>query len=112
MNKETEAYAARVQTGAQAVAAHYGLKSQISITQEECAELIQALSKLRRVGCGDVYSVGYIEARNHVAEEMADVQNLLIQLAFLLNNEEMVRFWLEQKIDETLSEIEEEHNEP
>ena len=35
---------------AREIANHYGLESQMSVAQEECAELIQAISKLRRAG--------------------------------------------------------------
>lgn len=93
---------------AQEIADHYGLESQISIAQEECAELIQALSKLRRVGLDGSNSPGvpYINARTHVAEEMADVQNLLYQLAHLLNCEDLMNFWLDQKLAKTRADME------
>lgn len=93
------------------IADHYGLDNQISIAQEECAELVQALSKLRRVGLDGSNSPGvpYINARIHVAEEMADVQNMLFQLTHLLNCEEIMTFWLDQKHAKTLAKMEVAH---
>lgn len=93
---------------AREIADRCGLESQISIAQEECAELIQALSKLRRVGLEHRAGVDYIEARCHVTEEMADVQNLLIQLAHLLENETLVLAYLQHKLARTKRKIEEE----
>lgn len=84
------------------IARHYGLESQLSIAQEELAELIQALSKLRRWGEHDA------EAQRMVAEEMADVYNLLGQLRYLLRNSGEVGHWLEAKLNRTLEKIEEE----
>lgn len=94
------------------IAEHYGIDHQISIAQEECAELIQALSKLRRV-CEEApdspgKSIRYTEARGKVAEEMADVENLLIQLTHLLHNEATVDFWLQAKQSRTLDRMEKE----
>ena len=87
---------------AEAIAHHYGLESQLSIAQEELAELIQALSKLRRWGFEDA------EARRMVAEEMADVYNLLCQLLYLLRNGNEVNRWLEEKLNRTLDHMEKE----
>lgn len=89
------------------IADHYGLENQMSIAQEECAELIQALSKLRWVGVADPHGTAYIEARSHVSEEMADVLNVLLQLMRLLGNDALVRFWLDMKLDRTLSKMQE-----
>ena len=92
------------------IADYYGLDSQLSIAQEELAELIQSLSKLRRAGpwpCPTAEArAKYTEARGSVSEEMADVLNLLMQLTHLLRNERVVGFWLEQKLDRTLHDIE------
>lgn len=92
------------------IADFYGLDSQLSIAQEELAELIQSLSKLRRAGpwpCPTAEArAKYTEARGSVSEEMADVLNLLMQLTHLLRNERVVGFWLEQKLERTIHEIE------
>lgn len=92
------------------IADHFGLESQMDVAQEECAELVQAISKLRRARKAGLDTpekrVRYIEARGHVAEEMADVANLLIQLTHLLHNAPTVEFWLEQKLERTLFRME------
>ena len=94
------------------IAEHYGLENQISIAQEECAELVQALSKLRRYTPGpdsplDV-KLKYSEARVSVAEEMADVINMITQLLHLMHNEHMVEFWLHHKLGRKIRDIEKE----
>lgn len=53
---------------------HYGMENQLGIAQEECAELIQAISKLRRAGTPDP------ELLAHLAEEVADVVIVCAQL--------------------------------
>ncbi len=92
------------------IADHFGLESQMDVAQEELAELIQAISKLRRAGQAGLDTpekrVRYIEARCNVSEEMADVANLLIQLTHLLRNEPTVEFWLEHKLGRTLFRME------
>ena len=57
--------------------AHYwGCSPQINQAIEEMAELIQALNKYRRAVCE--------ETRNHVIEEVADVEIMLEQIKELL----------------------------
>ena len=90
---------------AKQIADHYGLASRMAIAQEECAELIQAISKVRRAEMAGDYGVNYVVARTNLSEKMADVANLLMQLTHLLNNKPMVEFWLEQKLDRTLWDI-------
>jgi NTP pyrophosphatase (non-canonical NTP hydrolase) len=58
------------------IANHYGLTAQLDQTVEECAELIQAINKYKRDPCR--------KTRNHVAEEIADVSIMLVQLIYLL----------------------------
>ena len=97
---------------AETVAEYYGLEHQMCIVQEECAELIQALSKLRRAMNTGMetpeHRIMYTVARGVVAEELADVINMTKQLMYLMNNEATVRFWLKQKLDKKISEIEKE----
>ena len=57
------------------IADHYG-ESQIDILQEECAELIQAVSKFRRGGNNPIPKI---------LEEMADVTIMIEQVLYLLN---------------------------
>jgi NTP pyrophosphatase (non-canonical NTP hydrolase) len=88
------------------IADHYGLESRLDILQEECAELIQAVSKLRRSGLDGAEpgerSTKRIEARGKVSEEMADVLNTISQVMHLLHNEDTVEFWLGFKVGRTL----------
>lgn len=90
------------------IANYYGIENQMSMLEEECAELIQAVSKLRRAGVSEKRGLKYIDARSHVTEEMADVLNLLIQMTHLLENGEMLLFWLDQKLNRTILRIENE----
>lgn len=61
---------------------HYGCKHQMGIAMEESAELIQALSKMNRVG-GDVED--YEKAKLHLEEEIADVVVCINQLQTIFN---------------------------
>ena len=55
----------------------YGEAAQTVVHMEECAELIQAISKIHRIGCGpDVPPDAY----DNLVEEMADVLIVLEQL--------------------------------
>lgn len=58
------------------IADHYGMESQIDIMQEECAELVQAVSKFRRGGDNPI---------SKMLEEMADVTIMIQQVLYLLN---------------------------
>jgi len=50
----------------------------LDILQEECAEVIQAISKARRFGMENVYKEGGTQ-REHLVQELGDV-TLLIEL--------------------------------
>lgn len=89
------------------IADHYGLDSQLSILQEECAELIQAVSKFRRVYDGSL---------SLLMEEMADVEIMLEQIKYLTNEKfkvsglsiyDGVDRWKQQKIDRQIVRMEE-----
>ena len=64
------------------IAGYHGIYSQLPILQEECAELIQAVSKLLRAK-----REGKLQDRDallvHVTEEIADVEIMLMQTVFL-----------------------------
>lgn len=62
------------------IASHSTAGSQLGVAQEECAELIQAISKVRRKGVDT-------ETLSHMAEEIADVQIMCEQLIFLYDIE-------------------------
>lgn len=51
----------------------------LDILQEECAEVIQAISKCRRFGIDNTYSKGTGTQREHLVQELGDV-TLLIEL--------------------------------
>lgn len=55
--------------------ARYGIDAQTTVCMEECAELIQAISKLKRFDPEDPNSmVGRTELIENLYEEMADVK--------------------------------------
>jgi NTP pyrophosphatase (non-canonical NTP hydrolase) len=59
---------------------HYGMASQLGIAMEECAELIQAISKMNRSAGFMPDSVKFCEAKANLEEEMADVIVCINQL--------------------------------
>lgn len=84
------------------VADHYGYEIQSEQLVEECAELIQAVNKYRRArGTGQATHISEKEAFNNLVEEIADVENMLEQLKYLLKIpqeeiEEVKRFKIHQ----------------
>lgn len=92
----------------QKIASHYGLENQISIAQEELAELIQALSKYRRANdCA-----GVLNAFADIIEEMADVTLMLQQIRFLLDlNDDDITHGIALKVERQLRRIAEESEE-
>lgn len=88
------------------IADHYGMESQIDILQEECAELVQAVSKYKR-GKDDDFS--------HLLEEMADVTIMIEQVLYLLEKrmiaEESSAYdsyfaFIDKKLDRQIKRIE------
>lgn len=61
---------------------HYGVKHQLGIAMEECAELIQAVSKMNRTD-GDAED--YMKSKLHLEEEIADVIVCINQLKSIYN---------------------------
>ena len=82
------------------IADHYPRSSQMGVAQEECAELIQAISKVRRLGING-------ETLDHMAEEIADVRIMCAQLVAILGLNEAVSRNIDQKLDRQLERIEE-----
>lgn len=87
------------------IADHYGMESQMDIMQEECAELIQAVSKFRRAGL------------SKMLEEMADVTIMVQQVLYLLNKRtssfgisayDAFYEFIDKKLDRQIKRIEEE----
>lgn len=83
------------------IAMHYGVKAQSMQTCEECAELIQAVSKLTR---------GVTETRIlALVEEIADVRIMMSQLMQLFGIPEAeVSERVEEKLERQLNRIKEE----
>ena len=68
----------------------WGVKSQIDVTCEECAELIKKLMKLGRKHNGSTLA--------EVAEEMADVRVMLDQMEIAFDNWDIVARIYAEKI--------------
>lgn len=88
-------------TGAEkirAIARHYGKEPQMGVAQEECAELIQALSKIRRKG-------ETVKALANLIEEIADVNIMCAQLEELFGVRASVALRMHQKLDRQLERI-------
>ena len=88
-------------TGAEkirAIARHYGKEPQMGVAQEECAELIQAISKVRRKG-------ETVETLDNLVEEIADVSIMCAQLEELFGVRASVALRMHQKLDRQLERI-------
>ena len=77
---------------------HYGIGVQMGVAQEECAELIQAISKVRRRGAGP-------ETMGHLSEEIADT--LIVCLQLLTAFDLAADMWeiLDRKLDRQMERI-------
>ena len=80
------------------IARHYGKEPQMGVAQEECAELIQALSKIRRKG-------ETVKALANLIEEIADVNIMCAQLEELFGVRASVALRMHQKLDRQLERI-------
>lgn len=85
--------------GIKTIADHYGLNNQLMQTAEECAELTQAIMK--------VFRCGLDSQRDHLIEELADVQIMTAQLEYLLGDSALEKT-KEEKIKRQLGRIENE----
>lgn len=85
--------------GIKTIAEHYGLNNQLMQTAEECAELTQAIMKVFREGLDN--------QRDHLIEELADVQIMTAQLEYLLGDSALGKV-KEEKIKRQLGRIENE----
>ena len=83
------------------IADTYGLNSQLDILQEECAELVQAVSKYRRGGSFAL-----------ILEEIADVEIMLEQIRYLISPTDNVTIdaYKNVKLDRQIRRIEESQN--
>ena len=74
MEEKMEEYSAIL---ADNIKAH-GVSEETVIAMEECAELIQAISKVRRYGFGGQY-------KDNLIEELADVNIVIIELMMMFD---------------------------
>lgn len=88
------------------IARYRGLKCQLNQTQEELGELSQAISKYNRATHLDWdKDCGVNEARDKIIEEIADVEIMLRQVAWLLNIEDAVEQQIFAKTDRQFNKI-------
>ena len=80
------------------IADYYGKEPQLGMAQEECAELIQAISKVRRKGETK-------DAIEHLAEEIADVRIMCAQLMHLYRIVGLVTVISNSKLDRQMKRI-------
>lgn len=83
------------------ILSHYGTDQQMGIAQEECAELIQAISKVRRLG-------GTPETMAHLAEELADALIVSCQMAVAFDLGDAVFTEIDRKLDRQMRRIKKE----
>lgn len=87
---------------------HYGIDNQLSIHMEECAELLQAISKAKRdwskTGV-DIDNFHYV----HLIEEISDVIVCIDQLKWIFNiSDETIEYNANMKIERQIRRIENE----
>ena len=85
------------------IAVHYGLKSQEQVAIEECAELIQAITKSNR---GTQTGSEYMKKVADIAGEIADVLIMCEQLAYLYGISEAVKEKIDFKVFRQLERME------
>lgn len=70
----------------------YGKDKQLTVACEECAELIQAITKIKRYGDEP-------ELIKHLAEEIGDVEIMIYQIKLMFDDlENLVDEWKQNKI--------------
>ena len=80
----------------------WGVEIQMGMMIEEAAELIQAISKYKRAH--DKSDEIKQDAYNHVCEEVADVENMIDQMRYMLDDK-TIDIYKEQKLERTLEKI-------
>ena len=92
------------------IADYYGLELQLNQTVEECGELVQAIAKYIRVtGRGYDTNVTSEEAKEHLIEELADVQMMVCQMVYLLHCERTVLDKINVKADRQIERMDLQH---
>lgn len=93
------------------IANHYGMEAQLNVLQEECAELIQAVSKYKRAKTYPDFD-GYWPFMK-LTEEITDVEIMTEQIKYFLACPNVFAEWRNKKISRQIARIEceEEDNE-
>lgn len=86
----------------------WGVESQMAMMTEEAAELIQAISKYKR-SQNKSEEIKY-EAYRHLCEEVADVENMINQMRYMLDSK-TIDIYKEDKLARTLEKIIKSENE-
>ncbi len=87
----------------QHIADTYGYEAQSNQLQEEAAELIQAVNKLRRAnGNGQPCQKTEFQAKHNLIEELADVEIMIRQLVYLLDCDVVFEEFMKDKLHRTL----------
>lgn len=88
---------------------HYGIESQKLILMEECAELIQAVSKLTRAE-QDGKTFEKVKAAFDMVEEMADVHIMIEQVLkhYFIDGDGRIDYFIDEKLTRQLGRIERE----
>lgn len=91
------------------IAEHYGIETQLDQLIEEMGELIQAISKFRRVngrGAPIRGALSYSEALRDMISEIADVRICTDEVMHLLSAAEVAAEMRDYKLDRTIKDIE------
>ena len=95
----------------EAIIEHYGIDNQLSIHMEECAELLQAISKVKRdwnQNGVDISNFHY----EHLLEEISDVIVCIDQLKWIFNiSDYAIEYNANKKIERQIRRIEDEKKE-
>ena len=89
------------------IAEHYGYYPQSRQLIEEMAELTVAINKEWRLMNEDSDDGEIKDARMHIAEEMADVQIMILQISHLLQCRAHMNEIMVEKLDRQISRIRE-----
>lgn len=80
------------------IANAYGLERQLRKLMEECGELVAAAAKHAPDDCN---------TKDHLLEEMADVRIMIKQMEYLLDMQDAVQEYIEEKIDRQIGRMRE-----
>lgn len=91
------------------IANTYGWQSQCQVAIEECSELIKAICKhQRRFSHCSLSDMFDCPERDHIIEEIADVEIMLSQLKYLMGADEKVEREIEKKLERQIQRIKDE----